>query len=216
MSSGRRPSSPSHFHHRECGPLVSEVSMSRSELNEFLRIYGVVPATFVPITLLTSMFPARLVARHQETYYAWIFGDNVEDRMVMVAWSSTCCVRRDGRGRTNPDESRSLLPTIGASECHRRGDGRLPRLYPKSRVLTLDAGVRATRSSGCPAVALLGVWFLMQLVNAGAVAAWPTVPEAAAWPSWRGGIRDGCGRASWIPQSSQPDRLWACRPARNR
>jgi membrane associated rhomboid family serine protease len=62
------------------------------------------------------------------------------------------------------------LPTIGASGAIAGVMGAYFVLYPRSRVLTVIPpflfGVIEV-----PAVFLLGFWFLMQLLNAGAVAA---------------------------------------------
>jgi membrane associated rhomboid family serine protease len=44
-------------------------------------------------------------------------------------------------------------------------------LYPNSRVLTLVTLIIFWQVIEVPAIVLLGFWFLMQLVNAGAIAA---------------------------------------------
>jgi membrane associated rhomboid family serine protease len=67
-------------------------------------------------------------------------------------------------------EPTSLLPTIGASGAIAGVMGAYFVLYPRSRVLTLIP-IFLFDVIEVPAIFLLGFWFLMQLVNAGAVAA---------------------------------------------
>src|SRR6201982_2808751 len=59
-----------------------ELSLPHEALNEFLTIYGVVPANFSWPTLVTSMFLhgswSHVIGN---MWYLWIFGDNVEDRV---------------------------------------------------------------------------------------------------------------------------------------
>src|SRR5437870_6461034 len=59
-----------------------ELSMPERQLNQFLYLYGVVPATFSAPTLVTSMFLhgswSHVIGN---MWYLWIFGDNVEDRL---------------------------------------------------------------------------------------------------------------------------------------
>ncbi|MFN7982882.1 MAG: rhomboid family intramembrane serine protease [Vicinamibacterales bacterium] len=190
-----------------------EVSMSRDELNEFLRIYGVVPATFVPITLLTSMFLHgswwHVIGN---MWYLWIFGDNVEDRMghgrFLVFYLLCGVTAAVGQILMNPD---SLLPTIGASGAIAGVMGAYLVLYPKSRVLTLVTLVFFYEIIELPAVALLGVWFLMQLVNAGAVAATANSAGSGgvAFMAHVAGFVMGAASVFVFRKSSQPDRLWA-------
>jgi membrane associated rhomboid family serine protease len=190
-----------------------EVSMSRSELNEFLRVYGVVPATFVPLTLLTSMFLHgswwHVIGN---MWYLWIFGDNVEDRMghgrFLVFYLLCGITAAFGQILMNPD---SLLPTIGASGAIAGVMGAYLVLYPKSRVLTLVTLVIFYEIIELPAVALLGVWFLMQLVNAGAVAATANSAGSGgvAFMAHVAGFAMGAASVFVFRKSSQPDQLWA-------
>jgi len=190
-----------------------EVSMSRGALNEFLRIYGVVPATFAPITLITSMFLHgswwHVIGN---MWYLWIFGDNVEDRMghgrFLVFYLLCGITAAFGQILMNPD---SLLPTIGASGAIAGVMGAYLVLYPKSRVLTLVTLVVFYEIIELPAVALLGVWFLMQLVNAGAVAATANSAGSGgvAFMAHVAGFAMGAASVFVFRKSSQPDQLWA-------
>src|SRR5215216_7229082 len=59
-----------------------EISLPHDALNEFLTVYGVVPAYFTWPTLVTSMFLHEgWMHLLGNMLYLWIFGDNVEDRL---------------------------------------------------------------------------------------------------------------------------------------
>ena len=64
----------------------------------------------------------------------------------------------------------STLPTIGASGAIAGVMGGYFVLYPRSRVLTLIPLIVFWEIIELPAIVLLGFWFLMQLVSAGAIA----------------------------------------------
>jgi hypothetical protein len=65
----------------------------------------------------------------------------------------------------------STVPTIGASGAIAGVMGAYFVLFPKSRVLTLIPLIIIWDIIELPAVFLLGFWFLLQLINAGSVAA---------------------------------------------
>jgi membrane associated rhomboid family serine protease len=148
-----------------------EVSMPERLLNRFLFVYGVVPAAFSPATLITSMFLHgswwHVIGN---MWYLWIFGDNVEDRVGhgrFLVFYLLCGIAA-ALGQIAMDPT-STLPTVGASGAIAGVMGAYFVLYPHSRVLTLIPWI-FLQIVELPAILLLGVWFLMQLVNAGAVA----------------------------------------------
>jgi membrane associated rhomboid family serine protease len=148
-----------------------EVSLPHEVLNQFLTIYGVVPADFSPPTLVTSMFLhgswSHVIGN---MWYLWIFGDNVEDRVGhgrFIVFYLLCGIAAAlGQVAVDPN---SLLPTIGASGAIAGVMGAYFVLYPHSRVLTLIPWW-FLQIVELPAIALLGFWFLMQLFSAGAIA----------------------------------------------
>jgi rhomboid family protein len=148
-----------------------EISMPSRELNEFLVVWGVVPAMFHPATLFTSMFLhggwSHIIGN---MWYLWIFGDNVEDRFghgrFIVFY--LLCGMTAAFGQIIMEAS-SMVPTIGASGAIAGVMGAYFVLFPSSRVLTLIPFFFFDIVE-VPAIFLLGFWFLMQLVNAGAVA----------------------------------------------
>jgi len=148
-----------------------EVSLPSGQLREFLTVYGVVPAYFTPVTVITSMFLhgswSHVIGN---MWYLWIFGDNVEDRVGhgrFIIFYLLCGVAA-ALAQVAVDPT-SELPTIGASGAIAGTMGAYFVLYPKARVLTLLPWI-FIQIVELPAVVLLGFWFLMQLFSAGAIA----------------------------------------------
>src|SRR2546421_6676226 len=96
---------------------LRELAMPGDQLNQFLQIYGVVPAYFSAPTLITSMFLHGSWSHVLgNMWYLWIFGDNVEDRVghgrFIVFY--LMCGFAAALGQIAVDPS-SMLPTICAS-----------------------------------------------------------------------------------------------------
>jgi len=147
-----------------------EISMPDRVLYEFLRTYGVVPAQFEPTTVVSSMFlHGSWMHVIGNMWYLWIFGDNVEDRMGhgrFIVFYLLCGIGA-AIGHVFADPS-SALPTVGASGAIAGVMGAYFVLYPQSRVLTLVPLIIFWEIIELPALLLLGFWFLMQLLSAGA------------------------------------------------
>ena len=150
-----------------------EISMPRENLTVFLQVWGVVPAAFIPVTLVSAMFLhgswSHVIGN---MWYLWIFGDNVEDRLGhgrFIFFYLLCGVVASlGQILLDPG---STLPMIGASGAIAGVMGAYFVLYPQSRVLTLIPLIIFWEIVELPAIMLLGFWFLMQLFSAGAIAA---------------------------------------------
>src|SRR5437660_9227282 len=148
-----------------------ELSLQQDDLNQFLFVYGVVPAQFSAATLITSMFlHGSWMHVIGNMWYLWIFGDNVEDRLGhggFIAFYLLCgIVAALGQVAVDPN---STLPTIGASGAIAGVMGAYFVLYPQSRVLTLIPWI-FLQIVELPAIVLLGFWFVMQLFSAGTIA----------------------------------------------
>ena len=149
-----------------------EISMPREDLSVFLQVWGIVPAAFIPSTLVTAMFLhgswSHVIGN---MWYLWIFGDNVEDRLGhgrFVVFYLLCGIAAAfGQIVLDPE---STLPMIGASGAIAGVMGAYFVLYPQSRVLTLIPLIIFWEIIELPAIMLLGFWFLMQLFSAGAIA----------------------------------------------
>jgi len=122
-----------------------------------------------PLTLFSSMFVhGDLFHLAGNMLYLWIFGDNVEDVMGpfrFLAFYLLC-----GLGAAAMQVALmpgSDVPMVGASGAIAGILGAYALLYPKAQVLTLVFLLIFIRIMYLPAVVLLGIWFLMQLLSAG-------------------------------------------------
>ena len=146
-----------------------ELSLPRRELQQLFFVYGVVPARFDALSLLTSMFlHGGWLHFLSNMLFLWIFGDNVEDRLGhtrFVVFYLLCGVAAAvAYIYMNPT---STLPTIGASGAIAGVLGAYFVLYPNSRVLALVPLIIIWQIVEVPAIVFLGIWFLMQLYYAG-------------------------------------------------
>jgi membrane associated rhomboid family serine protease len=149
---------------------IYELALPEDVLPLFLQLYGVVPADLSAPTLVSSMFlHGSWMHFLGNMLYLWIFADNVEDRLGhgrFIVFYLLCGVGA-ALGHVVMDPQ-STLPTIGASGAIAGVMGAYFVLYPHSRVLTLIPLIIIWEIIELPAILLLGFWFLMQLLGAGA------------------------------------------------
>ena len=136
-------------------------------VQEFIYLFGLVPAEFSWPTVFTSMFlHGGLMHAGGNMLYLWIFGDNVEDRMGhgrFVAFYLLCGVAAAlAQTWMSPG---SLVPMVGASGAIAGVMGAYFVLYPKSRIVTLLPLIFFFQVIEVPAIVFLGIWFLMQFVS---------------------------------------------------
>src|SRR5438093_10102093 len=116
-----------------------EVSLSPEVLEQFLRIYGVVPADFTAPTLITSMFlHGGWLHVLGNMWYLWIFGDNVEDKLGHLPYLVFYlgCGVASGLAHAFA-EPRASLPAVGASGAIAGVLGAYFIFFPRGTVLTL-------------------------------------------------------------------------------
>jgi membrane associated rhomboid family serine protease len=164
-----------------------EITLSEPQLQLLVQSFGVVPAAFDWVAVLTSMFlHGGWLHFLGNMLYLWIFGDNVEDRLGhgwYLAFYLTCgAAAALGQAATQPY---SIVPMIGASGAIAGVMGAYFVLYPYSRVLTAVFILFFLDLIEIPAIFFLGIWFLMQFFSGvgslgssaaeGAVAFWAHV-----------------------------------------
>jgi rhomboid family protein len=136
-------------------------------INEFMFRYAVVPAYFNWPSVLTSMFMhGGFLHVAGNMLYLWIFGDNVEDQMGhgrFLAFYLLCGVA--AALAQTVVASDSMVPMVGASGAIAGVMGAYFILYPHSRVVTLVTLVFFWQIMEIPAIAFLGIWFLMQFLS---------------------------------------------------
>ena len=152
-----------------------------SALNQFIYLYGLVPARYtVPqvaayfsvnqqfFSFISFMFLhggfLHLIGNMWSLY---IFGDNVEDRLgpIRYLFFYLLCGILSGFVHLLFNAS-SKVPTIGASGAIAGVMGAYILLYPKSKILTLIPIFFIPWFIEIPAFFFLGVWFLLQFINA--------------------------------------------------
>ena len=98
--------------------------------------------------------------------YLWIFGNNVEDAMghVRFVLFYLLCGIAAVLAQALPN-TESTIPMIGASGAISGVLGAYLLLYPHARVLVLIPLGFYTRLVHLPAMAVLGFWFVLQLIS---------------------------------------------------
>jgi membrane associated rhomboid family serine protease len=151
-----------------------ELSLGVAYLERFLFSWGLVPATFSWVAVLSSMFlHGGVMHVGSNMLFLWIFGDNVEDRMGhgrFVVFYLLCGLAAAlAQTAMDPD---STVPMVGASGAVAGVMGAYFVLYPHSRIVTLVPIFFFIHIMEVPAILFLGVWFLLQFVSGvGSIAA---------------------------------------------
>jgi membrane associated rhomboid family serine protease len=171
-------------------------------LRGFMMEYGLVPlrvtvalaqgseplgAAFA--TFLTSMFLhggwMHLIGN---MWYLWIFGDNVEDRLGHAGFLVFYLAAGLVAGATHfAFETRSQLPTVGASGAIAGVLGAYAVCFPRARVITLVPLFPFWQVMALPAVLVLGLWFVLQFFS-GALSLGAARMGGVAWGAHIGGF----------------------------
>ncbi len=181
-----------------------QLSLSERAIEAAIFAFGVTPATLLGATALppeiyrvppwttvfTSMFLhggwLHLIGN---MLYLWIFGNNIEDAMGharFVVFYTLCGVAAvAAQAIPNPD---STIPMIGASGAISGVLGAYLLLYPRAQILVLVPLGFFTRLVYLPAVLVLGLWFVLQLVSS---ALTPTEEGGVAFGAHIGGFVAG-------------------------
>src|ERR671919_2470368 len=142
-----------------------QASLSERGQEAFVYAYGLVPAYFSFATVFTSMFVhggfAHLIGN---MLFLWIFGDNVEDRLghgrFLTFYFLCGFLAALSQLALDPE---STVPMVGASGAIAGVMGAYLVLYPHSRVLMLFPF--PVFLFELPAIAFLGLWFVVQFLN---------------------------------------------------
>jgi membrane associated rhomboid family serine protease len=151
------------------------------EINRFIYIYGLVPARYsLPqigfhfnayhqaFSLVSFMFLHGSFWHILGNMWSlYIFGDNVEDHLgpLRYALFYLLCGMASGISHVILN-LHSNLPTIGASGAIAGVMGAYFILHPKSKILTLIPIFFIPYFLNIPAYIFLGLWFLLQFINA--------------------------------------------------
>ena len=120
------------------------------------------------LTIFTSMFlHGSLLHLAGNMLYLWIFGNNIEDsmnRLVFVVFYLLGGVA--ALGLQVVMDTDSAIPTVGASGAIAAVLGAYARLYPHARVVTVVILIIIFTIVTLPALLVLGLWFVLQLLPA--------------------------------------------------
>jgi len=143
------------------------VTYFSGQFNQIVDSYGLKPAEMFAgqrlYTVFTSMFlHGGFLHIFGNMLYLWIFGDNIEDvlgRGKFILFYLGCGIIASlAQGLWEPS---STIPMIGASGAISGILGAYIVLYPRARVYTLVWYYVVK----IPAVAFLGFWFVLQVLN---------------------------------------------------
>jgi membrane associated rhomboid family serine protease len=175
-----------------------EVSLGDG-IEQLVSTAGVTPYNIVHVglpaypTLLTSMFLhggwGHVLGN---MLYLWIFGDNIEDflgKIRFVIFYLVCGFAASFAHIVT--QANSQVPSIGASGAISGILGAYILLYPRAKVLTVIPLGYFIRIVKLPAILVLGIWILLQLVSG--IASLPGAGErgGVAWFAHIGGFLAG-------------------------
>ncbi len=157
--------------------------MQGSELGfqRFVYIYGLVPARYTMsqwtdglpwmyqvVALVSFMFlHGGFLHLLGNMWSLYIFGDNVEDRLGPLRYAIFYLLCGLISGLTHVAlNAQSTVPTIGASGAVAGVMGAYFLLHPNSKILTLIPIIIIPWFIEIPAFFFLGIWFIIQLINA--------------------------------------------------
>ncbi len=145
--------------------LLFQATLTDPASEMFIDTFGVVPMHFSLATVFTAMFVhAGLAHLLGNMLFLWIFGDNVEDRLGhgRFALFYAMCGFTAAAAQVALEPT-SSVPMVGASGAVAGVMGAYLVLYPHSRVLMLFPF--PVFLFELPAVAFLGLWFVVQFLN---------------------------------------------------
>jgi membrane associated rhomboid family serine protease len=154
-------------------------SAGDAALERFVTEWGVVPAAATgawrggnvlsaeSATLVTSQFLhggwLHLIGN---MLYLWIFGNNIEDRLGRIRFVLFYLGGGVVAGLTQiAIDPSSTIPMVGASGAIAATLGAYLVLYPRARITTLVFLGFFYQLINVPAVAVLGFWFALQLID---------------------------------------------------
>jgi membrane associated rhomboid family serine protease len=120
------------------------------------------------ITVFSSMFMhGSLLHLGGNMLFLWIFGNNIEDSMGRLRFVAFYLLGGVAALLTHVlIDTGSTIPTVGASGAIAAVLGGYAVLYPRARVITLVFIIIIFTIVELPALVVLGLWFLLQLLPA--------------------------------------------------
>ena len=180
----------------------------------FVMAWSAVPAQIVSghhsVTILTAMFMhgswSHIIGN---MIFLWAFGPEIEDAMgrgrFLIFYLVGGVVAMLAQVAADPH---STVPNLGASGAIAAVMGAFLVTYPRDRIKSVLFVFLFARITLIPAALLIGFWFLIQLVHAGAIA--QTQSGGVAYLAHVGGFIFGAVTARWF---ERPNRTASLGPA---
>jgi len=148
-----------------------ELTLGRTQLEQFFMTFGVVPAQVMQgkhlISLLTSMFMHGGWAHiFSNMLFLWVFGDNIEAVLGKLLYLGFYLV-----GGLVASAAHILfnlgadMPSLGASGAVAAVLGAYVVMFPRSQVKVLVVFGFIARVTRVAALFFVGIWFITQLFN---------------------------------------------------
>lgn len=176
----------------------------------FVTRWSLVPADIVAGhhlgTILTSIFMHGSISHILgNMVFLWAFGPEIEDimgrRTYLIFYLLGGLAATAAQVFAGPT---STVPNLGASGAIASVMGAFLVTYPHDRIRSLLVIFILVRMAYIPAALLVGVWFLTQLVNLGAVANQPQPAGGVAYAAHVGGFIFGCVTARLFEGGRRP------------
>ncbi|MBF2065578.1 MAG: rhomboid family intramembrane serine protease [Calothrix sp. C42_A2020_038] len=152
---------------------LHELSLSSSELEQFLRLYAVIPRqlTTSPETEWVTLFTSQFLHGGwwhlgSNMLYLWVFGNNIEDRMghfkYLLFYLSCGALAALCQWVININ---SAIPSLGASGAISGILGAYLIRFPQAQVVTLVFIFLFVTTIRLPALVLIGLFVINNLVS---------------------------------------------------
>ncbi len=155
------------------GQSIEEFGMRPAEVLEGRQLHTLFTSMFLHGGILHILF---------NMWYLWIFGDNIEDILgrgkFILFYLGTGLVASLVHTFSDPG---SMIPTIGASGAIAGVLGAYMILYPWARVHTAVIFFIMIHLVMVPAVVIIGLWFVLQVLSASVLWAAGTTAGVAYW-----------------------------------
>ena len=180
-----------------------EISLPEYQLNGFIRHYAIIPESFSPSMLLTSMFlHGGWMHVLGNMWFLWIFGKGIEDLLGHVKFLIFYLLCGIAAGVIHTlTNYYSPVPTLGASGAIAGVMGGYLVKFPRTHIVTLIFVFVFFTTVDIPAAFLLLYWFLIQFFSGvGSVGESQISHGDVAWFAHVGGFLAGMGLVKLMPQ----------------
>ncbi len=152
---------------------IYEFTQPEQQLNQFFHMYALIPQEFSAnpsgewLTLISSQFlHGGLLHVGANMLYLWIFGNNIEDRMghipYLLFYLSCGILAALSQWFVSMD---STIPSLGASGAIAGVLGAYILRFPQAKVLTLVFIVFFATTFRIPALYVIGLFFVQNLLS---------------------------------------------------